>query len=69
MQIKSICGSVINQVANCKYLGSYNISTKNYVSIMIDKAGAALNSMNVIWKAQYTYEYNRLNRNCFRVAV
>ena len=39
MQMKSICGSVINQVEYFKYLGSYIRSTKKYVNIGSIKPG------------------------------
>ena len=48
MQMKSICESVINQVEDFKYLGSYIRSTKRYFNIRIAKAWAALNSRNII---------------------
>ena len=46
--MKSICGSVINQVEDFKYIGSYIRSTKIYVNTRIVKSWAALNSMNII---------------------
>ena len=66
MQMKSICGSVINQVEYFKYLGSYIILTKRDVNIMIAKAWAALNSMNIIWKSKLSIP---LKINDFRAAV
>ena len=53
MQMKSICGSVINEVEDFKYLGSYIRSTKRDVNIMITKAWEALNSMNLEIKTKY----------------
>ena len=50
MHMKSICGNVINQAEDFKYLGIYIRSTKRYVNISIAKAWAALHSMNIIWK-------------------
>ena len=41
MQMKSIGGSVINQVEDLKYLGSYIRSTKRDVNIRIAKDWAA----------------------------
>ena len=38
MQMKSICGSVINEVEDIKYIGSYISTTKKYVNIRIAKA-------------------------------
>ena len=52
MQMKSICGSVINHVEYFKDLGSYIRSTKRYVNIRIAKAWVALDSMNIIWKSK-----------------
>ena len=66
MQMKSICGSVINEVEYFKYLGSYIRSTKRDVNIRISKAWAALNSMNIIW---YSNLSTRLKINLFRAAV
>ena len=57
MQMKSICGSVINQVEDFKYLGSNIITTKQDVNIRIAKAWAALNSMNIIWKSKFKYSF------------
>ena len=66
MHIKTICGSVINQVEDIIYLGSYIRSTKIYVNIKIAKAWAALNSMNTIWKSKLS---TNLKRNVVRAAV
>ena len=62
MQMKSICGSVINQVEDFKYLGRYIRSTKRDINIRISKAWAALNSMNIIWKSKL---YTHLKRYFF----
>ena len=64
--MKSICGSIINEVEDFKYLGSYIRSTKRDVNIRIAKAWAALNSMNTIWKSKLS---TNLKRHFFRVAV
>ena len=37
MQMKSICGSVINEVEDFKYIGSYIRKTKRDVNIRIAK--------------------------------
>ena len=66
MQMKIICGSVINEVEDFKYLGSYIRSTKIDVNIMIDKVWAVLNSMNTIWKSKLS---TNLKRHFFRAAV
>ena len=66
MQMKSISGSIINEVDDFKYLGSYIRSTKRYVNIRIAKAWAALNSMNTIWKSKLS---TNLKRQFFRSAV
>ena len=66
MQMKIICGSLINQVEDFKYLGSYIRSTKRYVNIRIAKAWVALNSMNTIWKLKLS---KNLKRQFFRAAV
>ena len=66
MQMKSICGSVINEVEDFKYLGRYIRSTKRDVNIRIAKAWGALNSMNTIWKSKLS---TNLKRNLFRAAV
>ena len=66
MQMKSICGSVINEVEDFKYIGSYIRSTKRDVNIMIAKAWAALDSMNTIWKSKLS---TNLKRHFFRAAV
>ena len=66
MQMKSICGSIINEVEDFKYLGSYIRSTKKYVNIRIDKAWATLNSMNTIWKSKLS---THLKRQFVRAAV
>ena len=52
MQMKSICGSIINQVEDFKYIESYIRSTKRYVNIRISKAWSAFNIMNIIWKSK-----------------
>ena len=64
--MKSIYGRVIHQVEDFKYLGSYIRSNKIYVNIRIDKAWAALNSMNIIWKSNLC---TRLKIIVFRAAV
>ena len=64
--MKSICGSIINEVEDFKYLGSYIRSTKRDVNIRIAKAWAALNSMNTIWKSKLS---TNLKRQFFRPAV
>ena len=64
--MKSICGSIINEVEDFKYLGSYIRSTKSDVNIRIAKAWAALNSMNTIWKSRLSTNLIRL---FFRAAV
>ena len=70
MQIKSICGSIINEVEDFKYLGSYIRSTKRDVNIRIDKAWAALNSMNTIWKSVKLSKLSKnLKRHFFKAAV
>ena len=66
MQMKSICGSVINQVEDFKYIGSYIRSTKIYVNISIAKAWEALIIMNIIWKSNLS---NIRKRNVCRYAV
>ena len=66
MQMKSICGNIINEVEDFKYLGSYIRSTKRYVNIRIAKAWAVLNSMNSIWKSKLSTNFKR---NFFRAAV
>ena len=66
MQMKSICGSIINVVEDFKYLGRYIRSTKRDVNIRISKAWAALNSKNTIWKSKLS---TNLKRYFFRVAV
>ena len=66
IQMKSICGSVINEVEDFKYLGSYIRSNKRDVNIRIAKAWAALNSMNTIWKSKLS---TNLKRHFFRAAV
>ena len=66
MQMKSICGSVINQVEDFKYIGNYIRSTKIYVNIRIAKAWAALNSINTIWKSKLS---TNLKIILFRAAV
>ena len=58
--------SVINQVEDFKYVGSYIRSTKRYVNIMIAKTWAALNSMNIIWKSKLSTHFKR---NLFIAAV
>ena len=50
MQLKSIRESVIHQVEDFEYLGSYIRSTKRDVNIRIAKAWAASHSMKIIWK-------------------
>ena len=64
--VQSIFGSVINQVQDFKYLGSFIISTKRYINIRIAKAWAALNSMNIICKSKIS---THLKRHFFREAV
>ena len=59
MQMKSICGSIINEVEDFKYLGSYIRSTKRDVNIMIAKAWAALHSMNTICKSKLSTRFKR----------
>ena len=66
MQMKSICGSVINEVEDFKYPGSYIRSTKRDVNIRISKAWAVLNSMNTIWKSKLS---TNLKIHFFRAAV
>ena len=48
MQMKSICGSVLNQVEDSKYIGSYIRLTKIYFNIRFTKVWAALNIINII---------------------
>ena len=52
MQMKSICGSVINQEEDFKYIyipiGSYIRSTIIYINIKIARVWAAVNSMTII---------------------
>ena len=64
--MKSICGSIINQVEYFKYLGSYIRSTKIDVNIRIAIARVALNIKNIIWKSNLS---TRHKRNVFRAAV
>ena len=64
--MKSICGSIINEVEDLKYLISYIRSTKRDVNIRIAKAWVALHSMNTIWKSRLS---TNLKRHFFRAAV
>ena len=64
--MKIIFGSVINEVEDFKYLGSYIRSTKRDVNIRIAKSWAVLNSMNTIWKSKLS---TNLKRHFFRAAV
>ena len=66
MQMKSICGIMINQVEDFKYLGSYIRSTKRYVNIRISKVWTSLNSMNIIWKSNPS---THLKRNVIIAAI
>ena len=64
--MKSICGSVINQVEDFKNLGSYIRLTKIDINIRITKSWATLNSMNIICKPNLV---NRLKIYFFRASV
>ena len=70
MQMKSVCGSVINQVEDFKYLGGYIRSTKIDVIIRIAKAWTALNSMNIIWKSKLSTRFKRhFFQSCSRISA
>ena len=55
MQMKSICGSLINQVEDFKYLGFYIRTTKRYVNISFAKAWSVLNSIKHNLELKFNY--------------
>ena len=64
--IKTKSGNSIKAVENFIYLGSESNSTEKELKICIDKAWAALNKMNSVWKSNLP---DKLKREFFRATV